>query len=87
LSSSPDGSKYPFFINTFNPFRVQNSERVAFKKDTADSGTTVDVSTNASAPKKKKLQSVATLQFFLIIYAAKEYSVLWFSVFFNHLFE
>jgi hypothetical protein len=40
------------FINAFNPFRVLNSERVAFKKDTADSGITRDERTESYAPEK-----------------------------------
>jgi isocitrate lyase len=48
---SPDGSKYPF---------ISFSNEI---KDIADSGSEADEKPNASAPKTKKLQSVATMQF------------------------
>ena len=51
------------FINAFNPFRVFNSERVAFKKDTADSGTTSDETTESSAPKKENSNRIWGLFF------------------------
>ena len=41
------------FFYFFNPDRVLNSDRVAFKKDTADSGTTRDEKTKIYAPKKE----------------------------------
>lgn len=51
------------FINAFNPFRVLNSERVAFKKDTADSGTTRDETTESYAPKKENNRWIRALFF------------------------
>lgn len=51
------------FINAFNPVRVLNSDRVAFKKDTADSGTTRDEITESYAPKKGNIHRIWALFF------------------------
>jgi hypothetical protein len=51
------------FINAFNPVRVLNSDRVAFKKDTANSGTTRDEITESYAPKKGNIHLILALFF------------------------
>ena len=51
------------FINAFNPVRVLNSDRVAFKKDTADSGTTRYEKAENSAPKKENSHRILGLFF------------------------
>ncbi|SFF39200.1 hypothetical protein SAMN04488131_1195 [Flavobacterium xueshanense] len=64
------------FINAYNPFRVLNSERVAFKKDTADSGTTCDRRTQSYAPKKENNRRIWALCFcgqFLYYYFQTSY--------------
>jgi len=58
------------FINALN------SDRVAFKKDTADSGTTRDERTDSYAPKKENIQCIWALFFcerFLIYYFQTSY--------------
>jgi hypothetical protein len=51
------------FVNAFNPVRVLNSDRVAFKKDTANSGTTRDERTENPAPKKGNIYRIWALFF------------------------
>ena len=51
------------FVKAFNPVRVLNSDRVAFKKDTTNSGATRDEITESYAPKKGNILRIWALFF------------------------